>query len=650
MVRQPLLYMNNYYMMTKIRRYNDKNDFNTEKEYIAIKKDLKERRQNGKNYSQEDSNYSSPPNQPNLEKEKSQKLNIEYKPITKDDINKNKKNGSDNVSERKERDNLDLNNNEKNDKTRNKKRGKESPKTFQIESPKLSQKESLKQNTKNSEKITVKEKERENLMNNLAYLSIKSFKEKKEEKPIKKFKNEVCYIKRIRFKNENIIKLIKNIKDNQKENGINKINKYLYKDTIDNSNKILKQKAKNLNNNNTFNYVINVTYIKPINNICYISKLKIYNSYKEIADKKIKNNSLLNDLKINNALNKMQIIDKNNFENNMRNNINKSINIENYKDKDQNSNLNSSLSEKISNGNNIVSHSSESKVKTKRNFYNININDKISYFHNKINYIYFIQLLNLFVIKNTQEYYFYKLYNYYKNNYNISTVKNLNLYNNFNFSFPFYIRVLKRLFIYCKKENNQNRRLKCFLSLIFPSLSKNKTLYYLLTCLTIENKKKLYLTNLYNVNNEQNILIQFLDDFAKFDKQISNKDFITDKVTNTTFYNTNIFTLVKFVDNEYSKLKNGKYCKKCYKYENLCDCNKKFFNNYISEDDLIDLDINEDSNSSRKILINCFVNDDNEEILRKNKNKNQIICIKKKSNMNNIDNNSSVTLMFNNKD
>ena len=506
MVRQPHLYMNNYYMITKIRRYNNQNDFNTEKEYIAIKKDLKERRQNGQNYIQEDSNYSSPPNQPNLEKEKSQKLNIEYKPITKDDINKNKKNGKNNNSERKEKDNLD--NNEKNDKTRNKKNRKESPKTFQIESPKLSQKESLKQNTKNSEKITVKEKERENMLNNLAYLSIKSFKGKKEEKPIKKIRNEVCYIRRIRFKNENIIKLIKNIKDNQKENGNTKINKYLYKDTIDNSNKILKQKGRNLNNNNNnFNYIINVTYIKPINNICYISKYKINNK-----DKKIKNNleknSLLNDLKINNALNKMQIIDKNNFENNMRNNINNSINFDNNKYKDENSNLNSSISEKVSNGNNVVSHSSESKVKTKRNFYNININDKINYFHNKINYIYFIQLLNLFVIKNTQEYYFYKLYNYYKNNYNISTAKNLNLYNNFNFSFPFYIRALKRLFIYCKKENNQNRRLKCFLSLIFPSLNKNKTLYYLLICLTIENKKKLYHTNLYNINNEQNILIR----------------------------------------------------------------------------------------------------------------------------------------------
>ena len=82
----------------------------------------------------------------------------------------------------------------------------------------------------------------------------------------------------------------------------------------------------------------------------------------------------------------------------------------------------------------------------------------------------------------------------------------------------------------------------------------------------------------------------------------------------------------------------------------MCDCNKKFLNNYISEDDLIDLDINEDSNSSRKILINCFVNDNKEDALRKNKYQNQIICIKKKSNMNNIDNNSSVTLMFKNKD
>ena len=369
----------------------------------------------------------------------------------------------------------------------------------------------------------------------------------------------------------------------------------------------------------------------------------------------------------------MQIIDNNNLVNNINNNDIDSINnsknnISNQihnKNNNEGSKLNmnesnfnscSNYSEKKSNGINMVSHDSRSGnyyIKTKRNFNNININNKINYFQNKINYINFIHLLNLFITKNTQEHIFYILLNYYENNYSIPYKKYFNIYNNYNFTFPFYISTLGRLFRYIKKENKYNKRLKYFLDLIFPSLNKNKSFYYLLICLTFENRKKLINTNLYNINKEKNILIQFLDDFSNFDKNISNKEFITEKINKTIFYNTNIFTLVKFIDNEYDKLSKGIYCNKCYQNEKNCNCIKKeYISNYSSNgSDDFDLDLNGDTESkSGKIKVNYFIDENDENnSLRNSINNSKIIFIRKKPKYNDNLNDGNITLMLNQK-
>ena len=174
----------------------------------------------------------------------------------------------------------------------------------------------------------------------------------------------------------------------------------------------------------------------------------------------------------------------------------------------------------------------------------------------------------------------------------------------------------------------------------------------------IWNRKKLINTNLYNINTEKKILIQFLDDFSYFDKRISIKEFITDKINNTIFYNTNIFTLIKFIDNEYDKLDKGIYCENCYKIEKDCICSNKnkynsnYYSNGSSDDNLFDLDLNGDSESKSNITINYFIDEnDRNSIVKDNKNlnkNNDIILIKKIPKKNNDENNKSFTIILNN--
>ena len=363
----------------------------------------------------------------------------------------------------------------------------------------------------------------------------------------------------------------------------------------------------------------------------------------EIIDK---NNLINNNINTNNSINNSL----NNINNNKINNINdkKCLNSNNNKKTIENDS-NSYSSEKVSNGNNMMSidsRNNKNKNKTKKNFNIININNKISYFHNKINYINFIQMLNLFIVKNTQEYIFYKILHYVQIHYNIIPNIVINFYNNSHFNFPFYILSLKRFFKYIIKENKQNKRVRTFFNSIFHSINKNKSFYYLLICLTFENKKKLINTNLYNSNTEKNIMAQLLDDFSKFDKKISNKEFITDKINKTKFHNTNIFTLVKFIDIEYDKLNNSIYCQKCHQLQKTCFCtNKKNIINYfsnISGEEILERDLNEDTPLiSGNIKINYFIDeDDKDKIKRSSIKDNEIIYIKKNPKANNKDNNS----------
>ena len=433
----------------------------------------------------------------------------------------------------------------------------------------------------------------------------------------------LCYIQKIRFKNNKILQKVKNFIKNQNENK-----NYLYNNR---SNGSILDEIKS-----------NVTFGK----MKIDDKINLKNSGNFINDLNNKSNNI--DITLNNI---------NNDINRINSNINNSIN-NNVKDNNGNYNSNkwgigsnynsySNYSEKVSNGGGVVSRDTGDKyiIKNKRNNNKININDKINYFHNKMYYLNFIQLLNLFLIKNTQEYIFYKLLVYYQYYNTKNKIKNKNKYfigyNNSKFSFPFYILSLTRIFKYILNKNKQNKRIQSFFNLIFPSLDKNKSFFHPILCLTFENKKKLINTNLYNLDKEKKILVEFLDDFSKFDKKTSNKAFIKDKINKTIFHNTNIFTLIKLIDKE-TKLKNGIYCVNCYQKENICSCaNKKFNNNIINgtenddEEEIFYFDLNGDTESkSGQIVVNYFIDENDKDVnigeIMKNIKKNQIICIKKK--------------------
>ena len=149
-------------------------------------------------------------------------------------------------------------------------------------------------------------------------------------------------------------------------------------------------------------------------------------------------------------------------------------------------------------------------------------------------------------------------------------------------------------------------------------------------------------------------MIQFLDDFTKFDKKVSNKEFITNRIDKTIFFKTNIFVLVKFIDTEYDKLNEGIYCSKCYQTQQDCICSQKelkdYNNNYLSnesDDDIIDLDLNEDIElKPSKIQVNYFVDEEDSKDNKKNLKDNKIIRIKKKPKLNNDGKNECLTIMM----
>lgn len=205
----------------------------------------------------------------------------------------------------------------------------------------------------------------------------------------------------------------------------------------------------------------------------------------------------------------------------------------------------------------------------------------------------FIHLLHLFIIKNTQEYFYYYL------KYN----------NKKTFSYPVYPKTLQRVLKYFQaseknlntslsnpdnQENNSTgEKIKKLFIKIFPSLFSQKSPSLLISSITSESEKLLLNTNIYNTIEPD--FINFLNDFSKYDKHLSNSIFIETRLKNTKLIRTNIFTIIKFLDDEYTNLIYGKYCFKCFLDNNKCLCeinkDKKEDEFYFSEiDNIMDIE------------------------------------------------------------
>ena len=207
----------------------------------------------------------------------------------------------------------------------------------------------------------------------------------------------------------------------------------------------------------------------------------------------------------------------------------------------------------------------------------------------------FVKLLFLFIIKNTQEYIFYLL--------KYKTEKT--------FLYPFYINSLNRVFKYLRsskndhdinnsslnpEDNNTGKKIKKLFLKTFPSLYiKNPS--EILSSLNSEVQEILVNTNIYNSIEPD--FINFINDFTKYDKHLSNSIFIETRLKNTKLTNTNIFSIIKFIDDEYSFLIHGKYCSNCFLDKNKCSCginqvknNKNNTNEYYysDKDNILDIE------------------------------------------------------------
>ena len=180
----------------------------------------------------------------------------------------------------------------------------------------------------------------------------------------------------------------------------------------------------------------------------------------------------------------------------------------------------------------------------------------------KLNYI--VLLLNTFITKNIQEYIFQIL----------NSGEKQNITNN-KYYFPFYIKTLQRILNYIQKNDNPNKKISLFINEIFNHQNTKLSSNLESICFLKEkNKNKLINSNIFT-GYEENDLINFLTDFSEFDKNINNELFIIERLKKIKLNNTNIFTLVKLLDNEYNNLVKGLYCFKCYNENNLCNCNKE---------------------------------------------------------------------------
>ena len=187
--------------------------------------------------------------------------------------------------------------------------------------------------------------------------------------------------------------------------------------------------------------------------------------------------------------------------------------------------------------------------------------EKFNQHKNNLNYL--ILLVKIIISKNVQELIF-----------QILKSKKFENKTKINYYFPFYLRTLQRITNYIKKNENPNKAISLFFNEIF-NFQNLKTISILksICFLSEKNHDKLINSNIF-ASYKENDLINFLSDFSEFDKNLNNEEFIIERLKKIKLNNTNIFSLVKLIDNEYNKLVKGLYCFKCYNEIEICNCNK----------------------------------------------------------------------------
>ena len=190
----------------------------------------------------------------------------------------------------------------------------------------------------------------------------------------------------------------------------------------------------------------------------------------------------------------------------------------------------------------------------------------------------FLLLISLFIKKNIQQYGFYLLKHDLKN-----------------FEYPFCLNTINRVLKYLNSNDYKGNTIKSLFNKILKNLDNSNAIkkdFVLL--LNKEQENQLREINLYEIKN--NDCLDYIYGFSAFDKNLKNEKFLNVRLNNTKFYNSNIFTITKFIDNEFDNFVKGKYCYKCYLDLNACKCSKEEFT-----DESLDIGINDDYNPKNSI-------------------------------------------------
>ena len=186
----------------------------------------------------------------------------------------------------------------------------------------------------------------------------------------------------------------------------------------------------------------------------------------------------------------------------------------------------------------------------------------------------FLLFISLFIKKNTQQYIFYLLKNDLKN-----------------FEYPFFLNTLNRILKYLNSNDFKGKNV----NLLFNNIKKNSNIKFEKDDILLLNNKQLNQlrdTNICDLQKKD--CLNYIYGFSAFDKKLKNEKFLNVRLINTKFNDTNIFTITKFIDNEFENFVKGKYCYKCYLDLNICKCSKE-------DDDILEIDIKDDYNPKNSI-------------------------------------------------
>ena len=148
------------------------------------------------------------------------------------------------------------------------------------------------------------------------------------------------------------------------------------------------------------------------------------------------------------------------------------------------------------------------------------------------------------------------------------------------YTYPKYYKNLRRIFNFYKTEKREESpKAQKIYDEIIPDIKNSKSLNDLVIKLNenpensnklIDNQNKEGSKKIINNNN----LIDEIEEFVKFDKNLSNSSFIKNKMKENPAFknNKNVFNIIENVDKEYNKLMSGKYCFKCGKEVVKCKC------------------------------------------------------------------------------